>query len=274
MRRLTLSMSATFLATGLALPIALFFALVADPRPVLAYAAVTPASGGTRLVAGTSAKLSGPYLTEAAPGDIGAGDITLQSPPGFKFDTSQYVTATVTNKGNCSPGEPASGANSAAPDQSASPSPSSATPAESQPLLLDGETSQTVEPAPGRITVKVTQPSSGDCAASIEWSGISIIATDEGSGSITKAPGDSVISGVTDGATDFGWLSATAPPPEETAAPTASAEPTTASAEPEGRTTASAEPTTASAKPEEHTTASAEPTTASTEPTTASAEPT
>jgi cell wall-associated NlpC family hydrolase len=214
---------------------ALFFALVADSRPVLAYAAVTPASGGTRLIAGTPATLSGPYIAEAAPGDIGAGDITLQSPPGFTFDTTQYVTATVTHKGSCSSDELANGANSAAPDQSASPSRSSAVPVENQPLLLDGGTSQTVAPAPYRITVTVTQPSSGTCAASIEWSSISIIATAEGSGSITKAPGGSVISGVTDGATDVGWLSATAPPQrEETMAPrgSASAKPR-ASAEPE-----------------------------------------
>jgi cell wall-associated NlpC family hydrolase len=105
--------------------------------------------------------------------------------------------------------------------------------------------------------------------ASIEWSGMGIKATAEGSGSITKAQGGSVISGVTDEATDFGWLSATAPPAEATAAPRGP-EPTTASAEP---TTATAEPTTASAKPEEQTTASAEPTTASAEPTTVTAEP-
>jgi hypothetical protein len=104
----------------------LLFASVADSRPVLAYAAVTPAGGGTRLVAGTPATLSGPYVTEAVPGGIGAGDITLQTPPGFEFDTSQYVTATVTNKGNCSPDEIANGANLAAPEQSASPSPRAA----------------------------------------------------------------------------------------------------------------------------------------------------
>jgi len=232
----------------------LLFALVADSRPVLAYAAVTPASGGARLVAGTPATLSGPYVTEAVPGDIGAGDITLRTPPGFEFDTSQYVTATVTNKGNCILDEPANGANLSAPDQSASPSPGAATPVENGPLLLDGGTAQTVAPAPGRVTVSVTQPSSGDCAASIEWSGISIIATAKGSGRITKAPGRSVISGVADGATDFGWLSATAPPQQERnmalrksspTEPAASAEPS-ASIEP----SASAVPT-ASAEPEE-----------------------
>ena len=148
----------------------LLFASVADSRPVLAYAAVTPASGGTRLVAGTPATLSGPYVAEALPGDIGAGGITLRTPPGFEFDPSRYVTATVINKGNCSPDEPANDADLAAPDQSASSSPSSATPVENGPLLLDGGTAQTVAPSPGRITVTVTQPSSGDCAASIEWS--------------------------------------------------------------------------------------------------------
>src|SRR5215216_2942718 len=41
---------------------ALLLALVADPRSALADAAVTPASGGTELVVGTSAPLSGPYI--------------------------------------------------------------------------------------------------------------------------------------------------------------------------------------------------------------------
>src|SRR5829696_3988632 len=260
---------------------ALLLALVADPRSALADAAVTPASGGTELVVGTSAPLSGPYVTEAVPGDIGRGAITLQTPPGFEFDTSQYVTAMVTNEGNCSSGGSANDSASAAQNGDASTAPSSATPAENQPLLLDGDVSQTVTPTQSRITVRVTQTSSGDCRASIEWSGISIIATAEGSGSITKARGGSVISGVTDESTDFGWLSAIASPQEETAAPRSS-EPTPASAEPEEQTPASAEPeeqTLASAEPEEQTLASAEPeeqTPASAEPeeqTPASAEP-
>src|SRR5829696_7400393 len=260
---------------------ALLLALVADPRSALADAAVTPASGGTELVVGTSAPLSGPYVTEAVPGDIGRGAITLQTPPGFEFDTSQYVTAMVTNEGNCSSGGSANDSASAAQNGDASTAPSSATPAENQPLLLDGDVSQTVTPTQSRITVRVTQTSSGDCRASIEWSGISIIATAEGSGSITKARGGSVISGVTDESTDFGWLSAIASPQEETAAPRSS-EPTPASASPEEETPASAEPeeqTPASAEPEEQTPASAEPeeqTPASAEPeeqTPASAEP-
>ena len=226
----------------------LLLALVADPRSALADAAVTPASGGTELVVGTSAPLSGPYVTEAVPGDIGRGAITLQTPPGFEFDTSQYVTAMVTNEGNCSSGGSANDSASAAQNGDASTAPSSATPAENQPLLLDGDVSQTVTPTQSRITVRVTQTSSGDCRASIEWSGISIIATAEGSGSITKARGGSVISGVTDGSTDFGWLSATASPQEETAAPRSS-EPTPASAEPEEQTPASAEPEEPAAPP-------------------------
>jgi cell wall-associated NlpC family hydrolase len=230
---------------GILILCALFFALVADSRPVLAYATVTPASGGTRLVAGTPASVSGPYVAEAVPGDIGAGDITLQAPPGFKFDTSQHVTATVTTKGNCRPGGLTKDASVAAQDQYVPPSPSSANPIENRPLLLDGGVSQTVEPTPGRITVEVAQPSSGDCTASIEWSGISIIATAEGSGSLTKAPGGSVISGVADGDTDFGWLSATAPPQQEkTVAPRGAepAAPASASAEPTAPASASAEP--------------------------------
>src|SRR5215203_5881605 len=98
----------------------LLLALVAGPRSALADAAVTPASGGTELAVGTPAPLSGPYIKEAVPGDIGTGAITLQTPPGFEFDTSQDVTAIVTNDGSCSPGGPANGSASAAQNGDAS----------------------------------------------------------------------------------------------------------------------------------------------------------
>ena len=139
----------------------LLLALVADPRSALADAAVNPASGGTELLVGTSAPLSGPYITEAVPGDIGTGAITLQTPPGFEFDTSQSVTATVSNKGNCNPGRPANGSASAAQNGDASTAPSSAIPAENQPLLLDGDDSQTVTPTQSRI-VPIPMPTEGE----------------------------------------------------------------------------------------------------------------
>jgi hypothetical protein len=80
--------------------------LFGELRAAQAYATVTPAGGGMGLIVGTPATLSGPYVTEAAPGDIGAGSITLQAPLGVEFDTSQYVVATATSTGNCTPETP------------------------------------------------------------------------------------------------------------------------------------------------------------------------
>ena len=190
--------------------------LVGGSRVAHAYAAVSPATGATEMVVGTPAELAGPYVTEGAPGDISAGSITLQAPPGFEFDTTRYVTAAVTNTGDCVPDEPqpVSEARSPAQDQYAPVEPEQPA-VENRPLLLNGGTSQTVAPSPSQVTVDVTQTSSGGCTASIAWSGIGVVAISPGDGAITKAAGGSVISGVADGATSFGYLSATAPVQQE-----------------------------------------------------------
>ena len=250
--------------------------LFGELRAAQAYATVTPAGGGTGLVVGTPATLSGPYLTEATPGDIGAGSITLQAPPGVEFDTSQYVVATATSTGNCTPGTPApsNASPSATADQyaaapssapsSAEPSDSSASAEGNQPLLLGEGTSETVTPSADRLTINVTQSSAGECTASIAWSNIGMIPTTAGSGGITKALGGSVISGVGDGVTGFGWLSAAAPEQQD------NQEVTQAPGEPEENASASA--SASASAPAEETTAPAEETTAVPEGTNSSPE--
>jgi len=128
------------------------------------------------------------------------------------------VTAAVTNTGDCAPNEPQPVRETWSPtqDQYASAAPEQAAPVvENRPLLLSGGTSQTVAPSPSQITVNVTQTSSGGCTASIAWSGIGVVAINPGEGAITEAAGGSVISGVADWATSFGYLSATAPVQQE-----------------------------------------------------------
>ncbi len=69
------------------------------PNLALAAATVTPAGGGTNISIDTTSVgatpsftlLSGPTITETAPGDISAGTHTITLPAGWKFDTSQVV---------------------------------------------------------------------------------------------------------------------------------------------------------------------------------------
>ncbi|MTI87915.1 MAG: hypothetical protein FH748_08105 [Balneolaceae bacterium] len=54
---------------------------------------VTPASGGTNISAddyatGTWTTITGPTITETAPGQLSPGDIRLQIPSGFEFDST------------------------------------------------------------------------------------------------------------------------------------------------------------------------------------------
>lgn len=158
-----------------------------SPREALAAASVTPATGGTNLTVGTFAPLSGPSLAEGATGDIGLGDIVLQAPAGFQFDPSQSVTATVVNQ---------------------NPLLCTGVLGVGNPLLLNGASSQTVTPTTTQIKVTVSRKTSVLCQATINWSAIRVKATASGSGNITKSAGGSDITGVVDGATNFGTLSA------------------------------------------------------------------
>lgn len=185
-----------------------------DSRTASAYVGVIPATGGEGVEVGSSAPLTGPFITETAPEDIGEGDIAFQVPPGFEFDTTRYVTVTAANTGDCvqeePPPEPETGE---VQDQYATEGPETTERPENRPLLLNGSDSQTVAPSKSRITVGITQSSSGECTASLEWSGIMVKATEAGSGDITKVTSGSAVSGIVDGVTDLGSLSA--PVPEE-----------------------------------------------------------
>ena len=213
-------------------------------RVALANATVTPASGGM-IPIGSAAPLSGPTVAEVAPGDVGPGNITLQAPAGFAFDPATPVSAMVSNKGSCgqkSASPPpnqevkkdegtqgAQGTRSGSrannkqtkqtrePQQQKEPQQQQQQPQQTagKPLLLSGGTSQTVAPSPNQVTVTVAQSSSGDCRATISWSGIVVVANQIGSsGLITKAPGGSNILAVADGVTGFSQqLTATAPAP-------------------------------------------------------------
>lgn len=154
--------------------------------PYATGATVSPATGGTNIPPGTFVTLSGPSVSESSSGDIGTGAIVLQAPTGFQFDTSQSVTASVSSQGLlCGP---------------------------LTTVQLNGASSQTVTPAPTQIAINVSRRSFLGCRSTIMWSGIRVKATTAGaSGNITKAPGGSSISGVTDGVTNFGTLSAAAP---------------------------------------------------------------
>lgn len=164
-----------------ALFLALAFALV-SPREAVAAVTVTPTTGGTNLTVGTFAPLTGPDLAEANPGEIGIGIIILRAPTGFEFDPSRNVTATVsTASGNCNA---------------------------AKSLQLNGAASQTVTPTTTGISINVSRASDNPCRARITWSNIFVKATASGSGNITKAAGGSAITGVTNGTTSFGALSA------------------------------------------------------------------
>lgn len=70
-------------------------------KTALAAVTVTPATGGSAISADTTdgayTSLTGPLVVEGASRDIPAtGTFILNAPSGFRFDTSQTVTATIT----------------------------------------------------------------------------------------------------------------------------------------------------------------------------------
>ncbi len=71
--------------------------------PCLADVTVAPATGGDAISADTTGgsftSLTGPTLTEGSTGDISTGDIVLNAPAGFEFDTSSTVTVAVSGIG-------------------------------------------------------------------------------------------------------------------------------------------------------------------------------
>jgi hypothetical protein len=179
---------------------ALAATLFLAPTSGLAAATVTPATGGTGLTVDVLPPLTGPTIAEATAGDIGTGTIVLQAPTGFQFATTpNSVTATVSQAGGTCQGT-------------------------SRVLkLAGGLTTQPVTPTTTTITITVTQgtASQGNCRSQIVWSGIQVQATQAGNGNITKsATSGSTISGVTNGATNFGSLSATVLIPTDTGSST------------------------------------------------------
>ena len=127
---------------------------------------------------------TGPVLTESTVGQIGLGTIILNAPAGFEFQaTSNSVTATRVNAGNCN-----GGGNKA--------------------VMLNGTSSQTVTPTTSTITVNITQSSAGNvnnCPGTITWSGIAtrpISGTPLASGDITRT-GTASIGGATFGTNTF-----------------------------------------------------------------------
>ncbi len=158
---------------------------------------ITPATGGSAIsaatVGGTYTALTGPVIAEDDTGQIPTGTIILNAPTGFIFDTSSNVTGTVTV------------ANPAACGLLGS-----------QPLRLNGSSSQTVAPTSTTITMTVTQQASdifGSCQSTITYSGIKVRPTAAlplASGNITKT-GTSNMLGVS-ASTNFGTLTEVAPP--------------------------------------------------------------
>ncbi|MBI3967739.1 MAG: hypothetical protein HY329_19035, partial [Chloroflexi bacterium] len=159
---------------------------------------VTAATGGTSLVAGTFASLTGPAITEDSTGDIGTGTIVLAAPTGFEFDTASTVTATVTNVSSCDP---------------------------AKTVQLNGAAAQSVTPTSSTITVNVTRRSESGCRNRITWAGIRVRTAGPGSGTLTKkSSSTSSVVGITNGVTNLGSLT-TAPTPTPTRTATATATP-------------------------------------------------
>jgi hypothetical protein len=89
---------AFLVSTGVVVLAALAFGWTSAAANVTA----TPAAGGTGLIVGQFAALSGPVIAEAAAGEIGTGTIMLRLPSGFEFDTTpNAVTARVSDGGRC-----------------------------------------------------------------------------------------------------------------------------------------------------------------------------
>lgn len=79
-------------AYGIALSCFLTLIVFLAPHSGIAQT-VTPASGGTNISAddyatGTWTTITGPTITETAPGQLSPGDIRLQIPSGFEFDST------------------------------------------------------------------------------------------------------------------------------------------------------------------------------------------
>ncbi len=155
---------------------------------VLAAVTVTSATGGSSISAdttgGTYTSLTGPVIEEAATGDIGTGTIILNVPSGFQFDTGGTApTVLVTRTGG--------GGNN---NRNINDLPSGST-------IAVGVTSTT-------LTITVTASTSNGVRNSLTWQNVRVRPTAGSplaSGNITKS-GTSVISGVTDGVTNFGTL--------------------------------------------------------------------
>lgn len=166
---------------------------------VLATATVTTATGGSAIssdtVEGAYTSLTGPIVSEGATADIGTGTIILNVPSGFIFDVASSVTATVAKiSGNCTG---------------------------SNPLLINGGTSQVVTPTTTTITISITRSTAGNCVDEITWTGIKVRPTSSlplAGGNITKT-GTSVIVGVVNSVTNFGTLTEVAPVRQQSRSP-------------------------------------------------------
>ncbi|HXI70589.1 MAG TPA: Ig-like domain repeat protein [Verrucomicrobiae bacterium] len=132
--------------------------------------------------AGTSTytNLTGPAITEGTSGDVGTGDIVLNAPSGFQFNTGVTVTATVTRSG-----------------------------ATGGTLLVLASSTATV--ASGSITIHVNTADIGGAKSIITWSGIQAQPTSgtfpvTNPSNVTMASGGATVNGITAGTTSFGAL--------------------------------------------------------------------
>ena len=127
-------------------------------------------------------------LVEEAPGDIGFGSLTLNSPAGFEFDTSSKATATVSDtKDGCNG-------------------------TTGLRLGIRPATTQTVTPDAQTITFLVSSPSRGRCTSTIGFSNIVVKPLAEGSGDLTLG-GTSRVRSLPAGSTLGHWEARKPTPP-------------------------------------------------------------
>jgi len=164
--------------------------------PLSAFAAAsvtTPANQdiSSATAGGTYTTLTGPALSEGAVADIGVGTIVLAAPSGFEFDTSATVTVLVTRTNG-------TGANSRNING-----------------LASGSSISASVPDSTHISVTITSATNNGVRNRLTWQGIKVrpTANTVTSGNITKdASSTSVITGVTNGTTNFGTLNEINPP--------------------------------------------------------------
>src|ERR1043166_564173 len=152
---------------------------------------VTPATGGTNISAlafgGTYTNLTLPSYQEVNNGDIGTGDVTLNAPAGFVFDTGGTAPTVLLNGGTSS--------------------------SRNINDLTNGSTIA-LSVTTASLTFHVTNSSANGAGSSpnkLTWQNIRVrpsAGTPLASGNITKAGGSGLASmaGVTDGFTSFGQL--------------------------------------------------------------------